>query len=71
MLFEFPKVKNAYGEEFDFTAAVNLMDHDLCLECSNTSYNSETPQQFFDRYCAAHYKKFGEEFELAKKNPVW
>lgn len=71
MLIEFPKVKNAYGEEFDFCAAVNLMDHDLCIECSNTSYNGETPQQFFDRYCAAHYKKFGEEFELAKENPVW
>ena len=71
MLIEYPKVKNAYGEELDFCVAVNIMDDELRTECSNTSYKGESPQQFFERYCELHYKKFGTEFELAKENPVW
>ena len=63
-------VTNEYGKRIDFDASVNMMDDELREElhlelapCSN--------QEFFDAYCAAHERKFGEEWELAKQNPVW
>lgn len=62
-------VKNDYGVEVDYNSAVAMMDNEIredlhykIAPCSN--------QAFFDAYCAAHKKKFGEVFEFAKKNPV-
>ena len=62
-------VKNDYGVEVDYDAAVAMMDNDIreglhrkMAPCSN--------QAFFDAYCAEHKKKFGEDFEFAKRNPV-
>lgn len=59
-------VINEFGTTIDFEAAVNLMDDDL-----REAIIAETEQEFFDAYCAAHFEKFGEEWELAKANPVW
>lgn len=62
-------VKNYWGAEFNWEAAANLMDAEICEEIYN-KYDL-TEQEFFDRYCTAHEAKYGEEFELAKENPVW
>lgn len=59
-------VKNFWNVEINFESAVALMDKDLCEEI-----DSENEQEFFDAYCKAHEEKYGEEFELAKENPVW
>jgi hypothetical protein len=64
------EIKNAYGVEFDFDAAVNIMDRDICEEL-HLEMAPCGDQEFFDAYCKAHEEKFGEEFELAKENPVW
>ncbi len=63
-------VKNEYGYEFDLDAAAALMD-DETRETVHGEFAPCDPQTFFDAYCKAHYEKFGEDFELAKKNPVW
>jgi anti-CRISPR protein AcrIC5 len=47
------------GHEFDFDAAVNLMDSEICEALSGTV---ETDQEFMDAYAKAHAEKFGEEF---------
>lgn len=62
------KVINAWGTEIDFDAAVALMDNDIREEIHGTV---DTEQEFFDAYCKAHEDKYGEEFELAKKDPIW
>lgn len=64
------KVKNTYGVELDFEAAVNIMDEDICEEI-HWQIAPCSDQEFFDAYCRAHEFKFDEEFELAKENPVW
>lgn len=63
-------VKNEWGKEIDFEAAVEIMDDgiredlsDLMAPCSN--------QSFFDAYCTWHRNAFGEEFEPNKKNGQW
>lgn len=63
-------IKNEYGYEFDFDACVNLMDDEVREEV-HAELAPCTDQEFFDAYCKAHEEKFGEEFELAKKNPQW
>jgi len=63
-------VKNYWGVEIDLDVAVNLMDDDLREDLiAHNDY--ETEQEFFDDYCEAHEAKYGDEFELAKENPVY
>ena len=62
-------VKNRYGVEIDMNVAIELMDDDLRERLHNEGYDSE--QEFFYAYCDAHEEKFEEEWELAKKNPVY
>lgn len=69
-VFRIIEVKNAYGKEINFDAAVNLMDddlreqlHDDIAPCSN--------QYFFNAYCIAHAEKFGEDWVLDDPNPTW
>lgn len=64
-------ITNTHGTVIDFDAAVNLMDADLCDDIHNSLTDGINDQEFFDLYCTAHIKKFGEEFEPAKANPVW
>lgn len=52
------------GQSFDFDAAVNLMDADLCDQIHSSIEDGTTDQQFFDLYAAAHAEKFGEEFVI-------
>lgn len=61
-------VKNFWDVEINFEVAVSLMDDGLREEihadmapCGN--------QEFFNEYVKRHEAKFGEEWELAKKNP--
>lgn len=63
-------VKNISGCEIDFDAAVALMDDELREEL-NSDLAPCSDQEFFTAYEAAHAKKFGEEWELSKANPVW
>ena len=63
------KVTNEHGRELYFEAAVQLMDDELREELH--SEGIETEQEFFDAYCAAHERKYGEPWELAKPNPTW
>lgn len=65
------KIKNELGtgSEIDFEVAVNLMDAELAEEVH--SNGDQDPQAFFNNYCAAHFEKFGEEFEPNKANGQW
>lgn len=67
-------VINAEGYELDFDAAYMYMDYDVRQEVDyliGKEEGWEGEQWFFDTYCRLHEEKFGEPWELAKKNPVW
>ena len=64
------KVRNEYGVLIAYDGAVGLMDDDI-REALNYEMAPCTAQEFFDAYAAAHQQKYGEEWELAKHNPVW
>ncbi len=63
-------VTNAFGVEIDFAAAVALMDDEIREEI-HRDIAPCTEQEFFDAYAAAHEDRFGEEWELAKRNPCY
>ena len=63
-------VKNNYGTEIEWNAALALMDDDLREELS-ADLAPCTEQEFFEAYAKAHENKFGEEWELAKENPCY
>ena len=63
-------VINDYGLEIDFNIAVSLMDDEI-REQIHSDLAPCTEQEFFEAYCLAHEKKYGEKFELAKKNPCF
>ena len=63
-------VKNNYGTEIEWNAALALMDDDLREEL-NADLAPCTEQEFFEAYEKAHEAKFGEEWELAKENPCY
>lgn len=52
------------GQEVDFDACVELMDDDIREELHAEYAGEVTNQQFLELYCAAHYKKYGEEFDI-------
>jgi hypothetical protein len=59
------------GKQYDFDAAVGLMDDDLREHIHSTieqTVSSGTricaDQEFFDAYVKAHADKFGEEFVI-------
>lgn len=64
------KVKNEYGVEIDFDAAVLMMD-DKTREELHAELAPCSEQEFFDAYAKAHNEKFDEEWELAKPNPCY
>ena len=63
-------VVNKIGATLDFSAAVMLMDDALREEIHNTIAPC-SDQEFFQAYEDAHQKKFGDEWDLSKVNPVW
>lgn len=65
-------VKNSYGVDINFEVAVNLMDDEIREALHNSGeYDEGDEQKFFDDYCKRHYEKYGEDFELAKRNPCY
>lgn len=64
------KVVNEFGVEIEFSVAENLMDDDLREEIASAA-TCETEQEFFDEYSNRHNEKFGEDWELAKENPIF
>lgn len=64
------KVANEFGVEIDYNMAENLMDDELREQIAFEA-SCETEQEFFDEYAKRHKEKFDEEWELAKKNPVY
>lgn len=61
-------VINEYGVEFERDVAVSYMDDEL-REYIHNEMETDTEQEFFNKYAELHYEKFGEEWELSKKNP--
>lgn len=49
------------GHDYDFDAARNLMDDELCESIHGTV---ETEQEFVDAYAVAHAEKYGDEFVI-------
>lgn len=64
------KVVNEYGVEFDSSVALELMDDDIREELLY-KLSPCNMQDLFNAYCKAHEEKFGEQWELAKANPVY
>lgn len=52
------------GQEVDYDACVNLMDDEIREELHREYVGEVTKQEFLDLYCEAHYKKYGQEFEI-------
>ena len=63
-------VKNTYGTEIDFDAAVALMDDEIREDLHNR-ISPCTEQEFFSAYAEAHEKMFNEIWEPAKENPCF
>ena len=61
-------VINLSGREIDFDFGVGLMDDEIREEL-HAELAPCTDQEFFTAYEKAHAKKFGEEWELSKRNP--
>lgn len=60
---------NSNDVMIDFDLAVNYMDDEI----RGTLHNEIAPcseQKFFNSYCEKHFEKYGEQFELDKKNPI-
>ena len=60
------KVINKNGTEINFESSMELMDEEIC-----ESLEAFNEQEYFTAYEKAYEKKFGEEWELSKKNPVY
>ena len=60
-------VLNQYDKEVDFDVAVKLMDEEL-REQIHEDIAPCTEQEFYNRYCKEHHKKFGEEFVTDTEN---
>ena len=63
-------VKNMNGCEICFEAAAEHMDEEI-RENLHLEIAPCTEQEFFTAYEKAHIEKFGEEWFLSGKNPVW
>lgn len=63
-------VTNENGEELDFEATVTFMDDEI-RETLHDELAPCTDQEFFDAYAKAHKEKFGEDWFLTERNPVW
>lgn len=65
----YPEVLNSHSLEINFTAASSLMDDEIKSKLDDEGIMHY--QTYFDEYCNRHFRKYGEEFELNKENPVW
>lgn len=55
-------VKDAHDKPVDFKAAYEQMDPAIRKAIEDDSSWQRTNQEFYDDYCAAHKKRFGESF---------
>lgn len=59
------KVKDYYGNEVDFDAAMAIADRDICEELNDREWRGE--QAYFEDYAEMHAERYdGEEFA-----PYW
>lgn len=63
-------VKNAWNNEIDFDAAVEMMEDEI-RERLHNEIAPCTEQEFFDAYAAAHKEQFGEDWILDTENPCY
>lgn len=63
-------VINSWGTEIYYNVAEQHMDDDIREEL-HRKLEPCTEQEFFNAYCEAHLKRFGEDFFLDEKNPVY
>jgi len=63
-------VINMSGHAIDYESAVCAMDDEIRERLHNEMAPC-TEQEFFAAYEQAHIKKYGEEWELSKRYPVW
>ena len=63
-------VINSWGTEVYFDSAVALMDDSIREELT-FELAPCTDQEFFDAYCKAHEKAFGEAWALDEENPIY
>lgn len=66
-------ITNRAGKEFGidhWDAIANLMDDEIREEL-HSKLAPCTEQKFFTAYEDAHELKYGEEWELSKRNPQW
>lgn len=64
------KVINECGTKINFDVAVMLMDEDIREEL-HAELSPCSAQDFFDAYAKAHAAIYGEDWELAKAQPVY
>lgn len=62
-------VINKNGATIDFEAALMLMDVEIMRWLEYTE--PESDQDYFTAYETEHLKKYGEEWELSKANPIY
>lgn len=53
------------GHEYDYAAAVNLMNDDLRETLHSLFVGVVSEQEFFDIYVKAHEKRFNEIFSIS------
>lgn len=62
-------VVNKNGATIDFEAALMLMDIDIMRWLEYAELESD--QDYFAAYEEEYLKKYGEEWELSKANPIY
>lgn len=65
-----PYVINRNGSKVDYEVAVGMMDDEI-RERLAIEMNGGTEQDFFTAYEEMHEEKFGKEWELSKRCPVY
>lgn len=63
-------VKNSWGKDIDYDAAVMLMDDEIREEV-HAELAPCSDQGFFDAYCKRHLQKNGEAFVCDTENPCY
>lgn len=57
-------VYDRFGFLIKYDKALSLMDEFIKDEIRQRLGRPVAPQRFYDEYCAAHYKAYGEEFTV-------
>lgn len=60
---------NQYGVVIPWEIVVANMTWEVASDTSFDSFDGESPQGFFERYCENYRKVYGEECEMNKEFP--